>query len=148
MNHCGVGDQTQGFRHARQICNHLIHLQSNHPSREGDMHVSKAQYRGHGTSWRSQLLPSCTWALGIKLRPGLAAKCLYLLSHLAGLPILCFIHVLKFSFKYSVHTLVEIRGQLTGISSLLPVCGSQGLSSGHPAWGQGLSPLSHLASSF
>lgn len=39
---------------------------------------------------------------------------------------------------YSTH--VEIRGQIAGVSSHLPVCGYQGSNSGHPAWHQVLLP--------
>lgn len=42
------------------------------------------------------------------------------------------------------HMHVEVWGQLVGVSSLFPHCGSQGWYSGHEVWWQHLKSLSHL----
>lgn len=84
INHCGVGNQTQDFMHTRQIQYHLIISNLTiHPEK------GTCMYQGINIEAMEQvegvkLLPFSTRVLGMKLRSGLAAKCHYLLSHLAG----------------------------------------------------------------
>jgi hypothetical protein len=54
-------------------------------------------------------------------------------------------HRCEFVLPCHTHTHVEVRGQLAGVSSLLPACGFWELTSSHQTW-QPLLTLSHLAS--
>lgn len=42
------------------------------------------------------------------------------------------------------NTCVDVKGQLSGVCSLYPLCGSQGLKSGHQSWLQSPLPVGHL----